>query len=115
MELEQFITRLKEANDSITFEDTMAVIESNFDFTPTAFQNGDLKNESGQNSGSCKLFFFAKRMELTKEETLHCFGAYYREDVLQDPNGSGHQNIRNFMENGWEGISFDQKTALVKK
>jgi hypothetical protein len=34
----------------------------------------------------------------TSEATLSCFGAYYQEDVLGDPDGTSHQNIRNFMK-----------------
>jgi hypothetical protein len=35
-------------------------------------------------------------------------------DVLKNPNGTDHQNIRNFIEFGWDGISFDGE-ALKKK
>ncbi|MGL1889412.1 MAG: HopJ type III effector protein [Reichenbachiella sp.] len=114
MELAAFISKAKKTPESITFEETMSVIENNFDFTPTTFQNGDTKNEAGQNSGSCKLFAFAQLQNLTPQQTLHCFGNYYREDVLQDPNGDGHQNIRNFMLHGWLGIYFEGE-ALVGK
>lgn len=114
MILDQFKDKLRETPEAITFDDTMAVIETNFSFSPTAFQNGNLRNESGQNSGSCKLFAFAQHQELTEQETLHCFGEYYRVDVLKDPNGDGHQNIRNFMEHGWGGISFEEKALETK-
>ena len=102
-----FKDKLKTEPKNITFSETMTVIESNYKFTPTAFTNGELKNEAGQNSGSCKVFAFALKEGLTKEETLACFGAYYFDEVLQQPNGSGHQNIRNFMNTGFEGLSFD--------
>jgi len=85
----------------------MELIEANFDFTPTAFQNGDLKNDAGENSGSCKLFSFAKQQGLNREQTLACFGAYYRDEVLQHPDEDNHQNIRNFMKSGWSGICFE--------
>ena len=98
----------------IEFADTMSVIETNYDFIPTTFKNGDLMNESGQNSGSCKLFAFAVDQALTKEETLACFGQYYFEDVLKDPTGTGHQNIRNFMKTGFEGLKFEG-IALKRK
>jgi hypothetical protein len=45
--------------------------------------------------------------ELTPEGTL-AFGAYYFEDVLGNPNGTDHQNIRNFMKTGWDGIAFTE-------
>jgi hypothetical protein len=52
-------------------------------------------------------FSFAKLNGLSKEETLACFGAFYRNDVLQNPEGTDHQNIRNFIEFGWDGIEFE--------
>jgi hypothetical protein len=114
MTLTDFSNRLKEKPKTIAFEDTMAVVEANYDFTPTTFKNGETVNEAGQNSGSCKLFAFAQLQDLSQEETLACFGQYYRNDVLNHPEGTDHQNIRNFMKYGWNGIAFEGK-ALVPK
>lgn len=114
MNIEEFKTKLKNSPESIVFSETMEVIESNYEFTPTAFKNGDLENALGQNSGSCKLFAFAKIQGLTKEETLACFGQYYFEDVLKVPNGDGHQNIRNFIKTGFEGMSFEKEPLKEK-
>ncbi len=107
MTLETFLNTLKSNPKDIAFTDTISVIESNYVFTPTAFKNGDLHNNNGENTGSCKLLAFATLQQLTKEETLACFGKYYFEEVLNDPNGTGHQNIRNFMKTGFEGLSFE--------
>jgi len=107
MTLKTFLNKLKTTPKDIDFTDTISVIESNYIFTPTAFKNGDLHNNAGENSGSCKLLAFAKLQNLTKEETLACFGKYYFEEVLNDPNGNGHQNIRNFMKTGFEGLVFE--------
>jgi hypothetical protein len=82
----------------------MAVIDENYDFTPTAFQNGETYNNAGENSGSCKLFSFAQLQQFTAEETLACFGSYYFDDVLKNPEKTDHQNIRNFIKTGWGGI-----------
>lgn len=114
MQLDIFLKKLSQNPDHISFADTMAVIEENYQFTPTAFRNGMFQNEAGQNSGSCKLFSFARLNALSKDETLHCFGDYYRIDVLQHPQGTDHQNIRHFIEGGWEGIIFSGK-ALVRR
>ncbi|MGY8913958.1 MAG: HopJ type III effector protein [Flavobacteriales bacterium] len=92
----------------------MAVIEDNYYFDPVKFINGNLVNEAGQNSGSCKIFSFAKLQDLNKSETLACFGDYYHHDILQNPFGEDHQNIRNFMRTGWEGMTFERE-ALTKK
>lgn len=114
MTLEIFKQKLKNTPNSITFPETIAAIEANYNFTPTAFKNGDVFNNAGENSGSCKLFAFAKLQGFTKEETLACFGTYYFDDVLNDPNGTGHQNIRNFMKTGFEGLVFESE-ALSEK
>ena len=71
-------------------------------------------NEAGENNGSCKVFSFAKLKGLNEEETLALFGDFYRTDVLANPEGSDHQNIRNFMQYGWDGIAF-QGDALAEK
>lgn len=114
MTLETFKAKLQSTPETVEFNDTMAAIEANFKFTPTAFKNGELQNEAGQNSGSCKLFAFAKHQNFTKEETLVCFGKFYSEEVLNDPEGTGHQNIRNFMKTGFEGLSFEGEPLIAK-
>ncbi len=114
MLIDQFLQQLQNDPQSIDFSDTMALIDSHYDFTETAFTNGKLHNAAGQNNGSCKIFAFALLNRLNEAETLHCFGDYYREDVLENPQGDDHQNIRNFMTTGWDGIHFTG-TALSKK
>ncbi|WOC39314.1 HopJ type III effector protein [Polaribacter sp. HL-MS24] len=105
MTLENFLQKLHSTPTSITFAETMEVIDSNYHYTPRAFTNGELINEIGSNTGSCKLFAFAELQHLTKAATLHCFGEHYQ-SVLEDENGTSHQNIRNFMKTGFEGLSF---------
>jgi hypothetical protein len=51
---------------------------------------------------------------LTQAETLACFGTYYFEEVLGDPKGTNHQNIRNFMQSGWNGIQFEGDALNLK-
>jgi len=114
MTIEEFKTKLKESPSNIAFSETIEVIEENYDFTPSSFVNGDLKNEAGENSGSCKVFAFAKAQSLSEEETLACFGAFYFEEVLNDPTGTGHQNIRNFISNGFDGLKINGQ-PLIKK
>lgn len=98
----------------ISFQEVIAYIDAHFDFTPTAFKNGDTYNEAGQNSGSCKVFSFAKLTGLSQQQTLNCFGDYYKKDVLQNPDGTDHQNIRNFIKYGWDGISFENQALQPK-
>ena len=113
MIIQQFKTKLKVKPTEITFAETMQVIDDNFNFTPTTFTNGDIKNNAGENAGSCKLFAFAKKQKLTKQETLFCFGEHYK-NVLEDEKGSSHQNIRNFMKTGFETLSFEGDALVLK-
>ncbi|WP_294282697.1 HopJ type III effector protein [uncultured Chryseobacterium sp.] len=105
---------LEKSAGEISFQEVIAFIDMHYDFTPTRFTNGNTVNEAGQNNGSCKVFSFAQLNGLSKEETLNLFGDFYRKDVLKNPEGTDHQNIRNFMQTGWEGISFEGK-ALQRK
>ncbi|MDN3621054.1 HopJ type III effector protein [Polaribacter undariae] len=113
MIIQEFKTKLKANPTSILFAETMQVIEDNYNFIPTTFTNGDIKNKAGENSGSCKLFAFAKIQKMTKEEALFCFGEHYK-NVLEDENGDSHQNIRNFMKSGFDGLSFESEALELK-
>ncbi|MGR8929971.1 MAG: HopJ type III effector protein [Gammaproteobacteria bacterium] len=100
----------------VSFQDVMAVIAAYYEYQPTEFSNGiqsPLLNEAGCNEGSCKIFSFARLHNLDRQQTLVLFGDYYK-DVLENPQGSDHQNIRRFMRDGWEGIAF-KGDALTPK
>lgn len=107
MQIQAFLNQLHQTPEQVQFGDTMAVIDAHYDFTPCSFHNGKLFNAAGQNSGSCKLLAFARQQNLSENAVLHCFGSYYRDDVLNNPTASDHQNIRNFMRSGWSGVKFD--------
>lgn len=109
MNVSEFIEKLKTEEDKVSFQETIAVIDANYLFTPTAFSNGNQVNNADENNGSCKIFAFAKLNQLNQLQTLACFGSYYFDDVLKNPEGIDHQNIRNFMEYGWDGIRFDDE------
>ena len=104
MSLDVFLNKVRQ-NEALVFADVLAVIGEYYHYEPTEFCNGELVNAAGTNEGSCKVFSFAKLHDLTEAETLSLFGEHYR-DVLADPSGSGHQNIRNFMQTGWQVIMF---------
>ena len=118
MPLEQLKEKLESDPAKVQFNDVMAVIDSIYQYTPTEFSNGlnqdKVVNPAGTNEGSCRLFAFAKEQNLSESQTLHCFGDFYRKDVLENPNGSDHANIRHFMKYGWEGIHF-MGSALQKR
>jgi hypothetical protein len=112
--LEQFFVQLSIEPDSISFAQTIELIDALYDFTPTAFENGELHNAAGQNNGSCKIFAFAAIHQLSAPQTLQLFGDYYRVEVLPDLKGDNHQNIRNFIRTGWDGIHFAGTALAVK-
>ncbi|MGF1906777.1 HopJ type III effector protein [Aliivibrio salmonicida] len=114
MALNTFLNKLKIEPKLIEFSETMAVIENHYEFTATEFANGETVNEAGKNNGSCKIFAFAKLHELTVEQTLACFGRYYRKDVLLHPMENDHQNIRSFMVSGWSGVHFSSQALQLK-
>lgn len=89
------------------FADTLAFIEQNYRFVPTAFRNGDVTNSADQNQGSCRILALATMLELTDQQTLLCFGEFYR-DVLATPEGTDHQNIRQLMKSGLANVDFEQ-------
>ena len=112
MTLQTYIAKVNATPETLEFSELMDLIAATYDFTPTEFKNGSVVNLPEQNQGSCKLFAFAKLQGFDQAQTLACFGAYYREDVLQNPDSDNHQNIRNFMTHGWDGIAF-KGDALV--
>lgn len=118
MPLTIFLEKIKN-NETISFNETIALISENYVYQPTEFSNGlgnkKITNTAKTNEGSCKIFAFAKLNQLDKLQTLNLFGDYYHKEVLQDPTGSNHQNIRNFMLDGWEGITFSQQALSIKE
>ena len=68
---------------------------------------------------SIKIFAFAKLNQLSKQNTLDCFGAFYREEVLKNPEGQDHMNIRTFMlapeATPFLGITFTEQEVLKAK
>jgi hypothetical protein len=115
--LEQAFIESVRAGQPVSFQDTMNVISVHYDYFPTEFSNGlnpVLINEAGRNEGSCKIFAFAKLHGFNSSQTLALFGDYYLIDVLGNPDGQDHQNIRNFMRDGWDGIHF-QGEALKSR
>lgn len=117
MSLSSFLEKIKNY-EAVSFDETLAMIAQSYVYQPTEFSNGlnerKLVNPAGANEGSCKIFAFAQMHGLNQQQTLNLFGDYYRLDVLNDPDGTGHQNIRNFIRYGWEGISFNGQALMAK-
>eukprot|EP00531_Pseudo-nitzschia_arenysensis_P011447 CAMPEP_0116132966 /NCGR_PEP_ID=MMETSP0329-20121206/9846_1 /TAXON_ID=697910 /ORGANISM="Pseudo-nitzschia arenysensis, Strain B593" /LENGTH=211 /DNA_ID=CAMNT_0003627549 /DNA_START=44 /DNA_END=679 /DNA_ORIENTATION=+ len=111
---EVFNANVEMSADDLTFEEVMEVIDENFETGLIEFKNGDILNKQGENEGSAKVLSYAALSDFDKETTLKLWGQYYRE-VLADPDGDSHQNIRNFMKYGWDGVPFENGIALTSK
>lgn len=98
---------------TLDFEDAQAFIAANYDYQPAAFQNGNQHNAAGSNEGSCRIFAFGLLNQLSAEDTLLCFGRFYR-DVLATPDGKDHNNIRQFMVFGMAGLRFETNVLVAK-
>ncbi len=114
MNPEALIKHVRTNPETVEFATVIETIQAAYDYTPTHFTNGDVVNEAGTNEGSCKVFAFAQDHQLSEMETLALFGQYYRNDVMNNPAGDDHANIRNFILDGWLGIRFSG-TPLVAK
>lgn len=116
--LDQLLNQLENSPTTVEFNQVIEVINAHYHYTPTRFTNGkgdsQVSNEAGTNEGSCKIFAFAQDQQLGEEQTLNCFGDYYRTDVLKNPDGNDHGNIRGFIQFGWDGIKFDEPALQVK-
>ena len=99
--------------DSHVFADTLTFIDTWFEFTPTAFQNGNVSNSADQNQGSARVFALAETLGLSSEQALRCFGEHYR-DVLATPDVDNHHNLRRVLREGLSNISFDQFPLQAK-
>jgi hypothetical protein len=113
MTLNDLLAAVYADSQTLEFTDVLAAIDAEFEFTPSAFVNGELQNGEHENQGSCKVLCFAHKAGLSEGHALRLFAEHYR-DVKADPNGSSHQNIRQFMKHGWHKVSFEKK-PLQKK
>ena len=110
---QDLVQAVNNSPETIEFNDVITLVDSAFAFTPTAFTNGDITNEANQNNGSCKLLALGQHLKLNQAQTLALFGRFYREDVLNNPEGNDHANIRNFMKTGHEGVAFETFPLVV--
>jgi|TARA_B110001469_G_C9518440_1_gene258109 hypothetical protein len=96
----------------VKFTEIMDKVGECYQFDPSAsYKSGvgtkdrETANPPGQNAGSLKTYYFAHLHGLDEPSTLRLFCEHYK-DVLDNPDGTSHANIRAFMENGWDGIEF---------
>ena len=110
-EIDQLLSQLN--NKEINFSDVLQFIEAHYTHTPAAFKNGEQLNAATENQGSAKVLRFAQLNKLSETDTLRLFAEHY-DDVVATPNAVNHQNIRQFMQCGWEGVRFESE-ALNEK
>ncbi|RZL37948.1 MAG: HopJ type III effector protein [Pedobacter sp.] len=110
-QIQELLASLK--SESIQFSDVIIFIEKYYHHQPTAFKNGEAVNESTQNQGSAKVFGFAQINQLDQDDTLLLFAEHYQA-VKENPEGTDHQNIRQFLANGWSGIIFEGEPLTAK-
>jgi hypothetical protein len=113
-ECEVFNSNVEMDASDLQFEDVIEIIDKHYETGLIEFKNGDIVNQPGENEGSAKILSYAALSNLDKDTTLKLWGQYYRE-VLADPEGTSHQNIRNFVKYGWEGVPFENGIALTRK
>jgi hypothetical protein len=119
--LDLLLKQLHETPEAVTFDNVIDVIDNYYHYTPTRFTNGPtdgvsaecVTNNAGENEGSCKIFSFARLHQLDETQTLHCFGRYYRDDVIENPEKDDHANIRLFMKHGWRHINFEREALTT--
>lgn len=94
------------------FSDVLAYIEARYQHTPTAFQNGAQYNAATENQGSAK--FSLCQVTRFRPSTNFKFICRTLRICISYPRGTDHQNIRQFMQNGWDGVKFEGQ-ALTEK
>ena len=106
MNQQSFLASLR--SEDHRFADTLAFIDANYSYQPSAFTNGGVHNSREQNQGSCKVLAMAVDTGLTDQQALQCFAEHYAA-VLADPQGDAHANIRALMAHGLAGVSFERQ------
>lgn len=97
----------------LAFKDVLSFIEQHYLCKTSAFRNGLQNNKENENQGSARVLYFAKLNNLSQEDTLLLFAEHYAA-VLQTPDGTDHQNIRQFQLNGWESVYFEDEVLVAK-
>ena len=87
-----------------SFGETIAMIDNHFVYFAVPMKVSDLISAPNVNVGSSKIFSFGLMTRMDEKSTLKLFGEIYSN---LDPNGTDHPNIRNFMRDGWGGVSFE--------
>ncbi|GGD11155.1 HopJ type III effector protein [Halopseudomonas salina] len=88
------------------FSDTLGFIDAHYLYQPSGFDNGPVRNNAGENQGSCKVLAMALDLGLDDLQALQCFAEHYQ-SVLANPDGQDHANIRALRDHGLAAVKFD--------
>mmetsp|Transcript_20097 Transcript_20097/g.40238 ORF Transcript_20097/g.40238 Transcript_20097/m.40238 type:complete len:208 (+) Transcript_20097:51-674(+) len=111
---ELFLQNVEMNPEGFTFNEFIEMVEGCYETGLIEWSNGSQKNPPGTNEGSAHVLSLAALADLPKEKALLLWAEHYR-DVLATPDGDDHQNIRQFMEKGWDGVDFSNGISLTKK
>ena len=106
MNVDQLLNLINTDPEAIEFTEVILTIDQYYKYQPTRFENGAVVNQAGENDSTCKILAFAKIHDLDQEQTLACFGKFYRDEVRGHLHEAGHPNIRTFLVCGWRGVEF---------
>ena len=112
VEAQEFAKKLRSGGKVSSIDETLKLLDANFDYFEVPFTNGDVKNAANQNVGSAKILSFGLLARLNEEETLRMFGPL-SENL--SPTGTDHPNIRAFKKTGWDGVVFPTGLAILSK
>ena len=68
MKTEEYLNKLK-SGASIKFSDFIELIDSEYNFSNIAFENGEIINSKSENQGSAKVFCFGHMHSLSEVES----------------------------------------------
>lgn len=111
-ECKAFAEDVKSGKLNPSFEQTIAMIDANFQYFAVPMKIGDLISAPNVNVASSKIFAFGLMTRMDEASTLKMFGEIYSN---LDPAGSDHPNIRNFMRDGWGGVFFETGLSILSK
>ena len=86
MTTHDLIKRVRTEPENIEFSQVIDVIHHDYQYTASAFSNGDLTNKAGSNEGSCKIFYFALLNQLSEVEwaiALHSLATFHIETLFK--------------------------------
>jgi aspartokinase len=102
-----------EISNNRVFSDVLKEINNDYFYSPNGFVVGENKNDSSQNQGAARVLSYAKLKNLSLQQTLELFCEHYIE-VLDTKNSNSHQNIRELIKCGLEGVKFDDDVLVLR-